>query len=193
MNIVERVKNILLQPKTEWPVIAGETTPTAELYTSYIIPLAAIPAVAGFVGLGIVGLPFIGRLGMTTVLTMMVTQFVLALVMVYVLALIIDVLAPNFGGEKNMAQALKVAAYAMTASWVAGVFQVLPMLGILALLGSLYGIYLLYLGLPVLMKAPAEKAVVYTVVVIVAAIVLGVIIGSVNMMFMPTPQITLPR
>ncbi len=193
MNIVERVKNILLQPKTEWPVIAGETTSTAELYTGYIIPLAAIPAVAGFVGLGIVGLPFIGRLGMATVLTMMVTQFVLALVMVYVLALIIDVLAPNFGGEKNIAQALKVAAYAMTASWVAGIFQILPMLGILALLGSLYGIYLLYLGLPVLMKAPAEKAVVYTVVVIVAAIVLGVIIGSVNMMFMPTPQITLPR
>jgi len=184
MNIVERVKNILLKPKEEWPVIAGETTSTAELYTSYIIPLAAIPAVAMFIGWSIIGLPFFGRIGMGIGLSMMVTQFVLALVGVFVLALIIDALAPTFAGEKNQAQALKVAAYSMTAAWLAGIFHILPMLGILAILG-LYSLYLLFLGLPVLMKVPAEKAVAYTVVVIVAAIVLWAVISAVSTVFMP--------
>lgn len=192
MNIVDRVKNILVKPKEEWPVIAGETTSTAELYTHYIIPLAAIPAVSMFIGWSVVGLPFVGRINMMTGLTMMVTQFVMALIGVFVLSLVIDFLAPNFGGEKNAAQALKVAAYSMTAAWLAGIFQILPMLGILGILG-LYSLYLLYLGLPVLMKVPAEKAVAYTVVVIIAAIVIWVIVGAVSAVFMPTPQVTLPR
>lgn len=191
MNIVDRVKNILLKPKEEWPVIAGETTSTAELYTNYIIPLAAIPAVASFVGLSLVGLPFIGRLSMMTGLSIMVTQFVLSLAGVFVLSLAIDFLAPNFGGEKNQAQALKVAAYSMTAAWLAGIFHILPMLGILSILG-LYSLYLLYLGLPVLMKVPADKAVVYTVVVIVAGIIIWAVIGAVSTVFMPTPAIIIP-
>lgn len=192
MNIVDRVKNILLKPKEEWPVIAGETTSTAELYTNYIIPLAAIPAVSMFIGWSVVGLPFVGRINMMTGLTMMVTQFVMALIGVFVLSLVIDFLAPNFGGEKNASQALKVAAYSMTAAWLAGIFQILPMVGILGILG-LYSLYLLYLGLPVLMKVPTEKAVAYTVVVIIAGIVIWVIVGAVSAVFMPTPQVTLPR
>lgn len=192
VNIVERVKNVLMKPKEEWPVIAGENTSTAELYTGYIIPLAAIPAVAAFIGFSIVGLPFIGRLPMMSGLSIMVTNFVLTLVGVFVLSLIIDFLAPQFGGEKNAMQALKVAAYSMTAVWVVGIFQIIPMLGILAILG-LYSIYLLYLGLPILMKAPQDKAVPYTVVVIVAGIIIWVVIYSIGSMLMPSPSIPMPR
>jgi Yip1 domain len=192
MFLVDRVKNILLKPKEEWPIIAGEISSPAELYTSYIIPLAAIPAIAAFIGLSIVGMPYIGRLSMMTGLSIMVTQFVLALVGVFVLSLVIDFLAPQFGGEKSQAQALKVAAYSMTAAWVAGIFAILPMLGILSILG-LYSIYLLYLGLPVLMKVPQDKAMVYTVVVIVAGIIIWALIASVSSIFMPTPSLNMPR
>ena len=191
MDIVARARNILLKPKEEWSVIAGEVTSTADLYKGYIAPLAAIPAVAGFIGMSIVGMPMVGRLPILSGLTMMIVQYVLGLAAVYMLALIIDVLAPNFGGEKNMAQALKISAYSMTAAWLAGIFSIIPMLGILGIVG-LYSLYLLYLGLPVLMKAPAEKATIYTVVVIVVAIVLWLIIGSVGMVFMPTPQFAVP-
>lgn len=192
MSIVDRVKNILLKPKEEWPVIAAESTSPAALYTGYIIPLAAIPAVAAFIGYSIVGLPFVGRLSMMAGLSIMVTQFVLALVGVFVLALVIDFLAPHFGGEKNQIQALKVAAYAMTAAWLAGIFHILPMLGILGILG-LYSLYLLFLGLPVLMKAPADKAVAYTVVVVIAGIVIWAIIASVSTLFVPSPGAFNPR
>src|SRR3546814_386237 len=93
-------------------------------------------------------------------------SYVLTLAAIYIVALVIDALAPTFGGQKNPIQALKVAVYSGTAGWVAGIASLLPTLAILGgLVGGLYSLYLLYLGLPRLMKAPEDKAVVYTVVV----------------------------
>jgi Yip1 domain len=182
MSIVERVKNICLKPKSEWAVIAAETTSTSDLYKGFVVPLAAITPVASFVGGSIVGrsLPYVGsyRVPMGSGLALAIFQFVMALVSVFVLSLIIDGLAPTFGGEKNRAQALKVAAYSFTPAWVAGALQILPALGLLGVLAGLYGLYVLYLGLPVLMKCPQEKAVGYTVVVVLCAIVLAAVIGA---------------
>ncbi len=183
-KLIARAKAILLTPKTEWPVIAGEPATTADLYKNYIIVLAAIPAVAAFIKGSIIGtdLWLAGRVrtGIGMGLASMVLSYVLALASVYVVALIIDALAPTFGAQKDKTQALKTMAYAMTASWIAGVAVILPWIGLLILLaGAVYGIYLLYLGLPHTMKAPPEKAAGYTVVIIIAAFVLHLIVGTV--------------
>ena len=182
MNLVERVKNIILKPKDEWQVIVGETTTVKDLYLTYAMILAAIPAVAGFIGMCFIGYSFLGttvRVGVVTGVAGMIVQYLLALGSVYVPALIIDALAPNFGGEKNFIQAFKVAVYSATAAWLAGIFSIIPALSILGILG-LYSLYLLFVGLPILMKAPAEKALGYTVVVIVCAFVIGVIVAVIS-------------
>jgi len=187
MDLLERVKKICLTPQTEWPVIAGETTPPATLITSYVLPLAVVGAVAGFIGGSLVGLsvPLVGtyRTPLVAGLGLAVFSVVMAVVGVVVLAFIINALAPTFGAEKNTAQAFKVAVYSVTPAWVAGVFQILPALGILALLGALYGLYLLYLGLPRLMKSPPDKAMSYTAVVVVCAVVLSLVMTVVGGMF----------
>lgn len=174
-KLVARAKAILLSPKTEWPVIAGESTTVADLYKGYVIPLAAIPAIFGFLQMSVIGTPtFAGtiRMGVGFGLTQAVLMFVMQLVMVYVVGLIIDALAPTFGGQKNNIQALKVIAYSTTASCVASIGGIVPALGILiGLAGAIYGIYLLYLGLPQLMKCPPEKAGGYTAVVVIVTIV----------------------
>ncbi len=184
MSIIERVKNICLRPKTEWDVIAQESASTGSLIAGYVAPLAAIGAVAGLIGRSLIGvtLPFAGtfRVPLVAGIVTAVFTFVMALVGVYVLSLIINALAPTFAGEKNSAQALKVAVYSYTPAWVAGVLQILPALGILMFLAALYGLYLLYLGLPRLMKCPPDKAVGYTAVVVVCAIVLGIVIGAIG-------------
>ena len=184
MSLVDRVKNILLTPKTEWDVVAGETTAGPALVTGYVLPLAAVSAIAGFIGAVLIGvsMPFAGtvRVGMTFGLVTAIIQIVMAVVMVYVVGFVIDFLAPTFGGQKNFPQALKVAIYAYTPVWVAGVLKIIPMLGILVLLAALYAFYLLYLGLPRLMRSPPEKAAGYTVVVVIASIVLAIIIGVVS-------------
>jgi hypothetical protein len=185
MNIVERVKKICLTPDAEWPVIAGESTPTGALITGYVLPLAAISAVAGLVGGSIIGrsAPFLGvtyRTPLATGLSLAVFTVCMAVAGVFLISIVINALAPTFGAQQNNEQALKVAVYSFTPAWVAGAFQVLPALGVLALLGGLYGLYLLYLGLPKLMKCPPEKAVGYTVVVVICAIVVNVVVGLVG-------------
>lgn len=180
-NLVQRVKDILLQPAATWEKIDTEQATVGGLYTSYVIPLALIPAVCGLIGavvFGFGGFGFHFRPPIQWALAAHLAGFVITLAGVYVLALIIDGLAPSFGGERNQMQAFKVAAYSGTASWVAGVFQILPALSILSIVG-LYSLYLLYKGLPKLMKAPEEKALSYTVVIVIVALVFGLIAGAV--------------
>jgi hypothetical protein len=182
-KLVGRVKSILMTPRAEWPVIASEPATVADLYKNYIVLLAAIPAVAGFIKGSLIGYSGFGvhvRTPVATGLTTAIVTYLLTLGLVYVVALIVDALAPTFGGEKNPVQALKAVAYSYTASWIASIALILPVIGVLVVIaGGIYGIYLLYLGLPVTMKAPRDKAVGYTAVTIILAIVLGWVVGLV--------------
>jgi hypothetical protein len=192
MNLIDRVKRILLSPQPEWEVIDGEATTPSALYTGYIMPLAAIGPIATVIGFAVFGIsvPLGGtvyRVPIGSAITSAIVTYVLTLVGVYVLSLIIDALAPTFDGTKSQIQALKLAAYSSTAGWVVGIFALIPALQVLGILG-LYSLYLLYLGLPVLMKSPKEKAMGYTAVVIIAAIVLFMIIGVVAARFMVMPM-----
>jgi hypothetical protein len=182
-KLMARVKAILMTPKTEWPVIAAEPATVPDLYKNYIAILAAIPAIAGFIKGSLIGYGMFGvsyRTPIGTGITAAIVSYVLSLVLVYVVGLIIDALAPSFGGEKNAVQALKAAAYSYTASWVASIGVIVPGIGwLIALAGGIYGIYLLYLGLPATMKSPPEKSAGYTAVTIIIAIVLGWIVAIV--------------
>jgi hypothetical protein len=178
-GLIERVKNILLTPKTEWEKIDTEPATVKGLYIGYICILAAIGPIARLIGSQLFsGYSFL-HFGLMAGVIGAVVGYIVSLVGTYVMALIIDALAPSFGGTKNSLQALKVVAYSWTASWLAGIFTILPLLGILALVG-LYSLYLLYLGLPKLMKVPEDKALVYTIVSIVVACVVFVVIGMVT-------------
>jgi hypothetical protein len=183
-HLVERAKSVLITPRTEWPVIAAEPDTISGIYTGYIMILAAIPAVKLFLTFSVIGvsMPFAGnyRTGLLAGLTSAVTTYVLALIGTFVVALIVEALAPTFGGQKDRVQALKVVAYSYTASWIAAIIGIVPGLGLLsALVGLIYGLYLLYLGLPFTMKCPAEKSLGYTVVTVLAAVVVSIVLGLV--------------
>ncbi|MGD1037759.1 MAG: Yip1 family protein [Roseiarcus sp.] len=173
MDLVKRVKGILLTPKTEWQAIEPEPGDPAYLFTNYVAILAAIPAVCRFIGMTILGRSVVG--GVVSA----IVYYVLTFVMVYVMALIADALAPSFGGHKNQPNALKLTVYSMTPAWLAGVFWLIPRLGILGLILGLYGLYLFWLGAPTLMKTPAEKSVLYTAAVVVCGIVISVVIFAI--------------
>lgn len=177
MALIDRVKRMLLTPKEEWPVIDAEQASVGGLYRSYIIPLAAIGPIAMVIGWSVFGFGGLFRFAFSGAIKYALVIYIAGLVAVFVLALIIDAMAPSFGGQKNQVQALKVAAYSYTAFWVGGILNIIPPLAILGVLFGLYSLYLLYLGLPTLMKAPQEKAVGYTIVVVLVAIVLWWIVA----------------
>lgn len=191
MKLVDRVKRILLSPRTEWDVIEAEPTTVGALYTGYIGPLAAIGPIAQLIGYTAFGMtiPYMGtyRVPFGSALTGAITSYVLTLAATYLLALIVDALAPTFQGQRNQIQALKLIAYSSTAAWVAGIFALIPGLRLLGILG-LYSLYLMYLGIPVLTKSPRDKALPYTAVVVLAAIVLFMLIGMIAGRFIGMPH-----
>lgn len=171
-SLFERAKDIIVQPKSEWAVIDAEPATVGGIFTSYVMILAAIGPIALLIGHQLFGIGFGIRPPIGFTIATAVLTYILSLVGVYVLSLIIDALAPTFGGTKNSLNAFKVAAYSWTAAWLAGIFNIIPALAILGLLAALYSLYLLYLGLPRLMRVTEDKAVGYAVVVIVVQIVL---------------------
>jgi hypothetical protein len=183
MNLLERVRAMLLNPQAEWPVIEREPGDPAHLFTNYVALLALIPAIAGFIGTSMIGVtvPVVGtvRTPFFNGLFSAIFGYVVTFVAVYVTAIVLDALAPSFGGQKNFPNALKVTVYSYTPAWLAGIFLLIPGLRFLAVLG-LYGLYLLYTGLPPLMKSPRDRALVYSIAVVAFAAVLAVVVASVQ-------------
>jgi len=176
MNLVDRAKNIILTPKTEWLAIEGETADIGQIITGYVVPLALIPAVAHIIGWGFVGV--IGPSLSHGIATGLVT-FSLAVIAVYVAAYLVNFLAPNLGSQKNLGKAFQLVAYSFTPGWVAGIFYIVPSLGWLAGLAGLYSLYLLYLGLPVMMKTPQDKVVLFLIVCIIAVFIVYAVVGAI--------------
>jgi Yip1 domain len=183
-SIVGRAQRLLLSPAAEWDVIAGEAADIQKIYMNYVGPLIVAAAVAGAIGMSVVGMMSL-RMGVGTAFTMMIVQIVMGLVMVYVLAYVINMLAPQFGAKPDMDQAFKLAAYSPTASWVAGLVMIIPALGMLALLGALYSLFLLYVGLPKLMKPAEDKQMVYTLAVVAVMVVIAVVMSVIQASVMP--------
>jgi len=187
MNAFVRARSLVLHPEATWDEIERERHDVQDLYIRYVAVVAAIPAVAYFIGFTFVGtgIPVGGeRVPFAHGMAHMIAFYVLTLGIVYALALFVNALAPAFGGERDFTRAFRVSAYAPTAMWLAGAFYLLPMISILALAG-LYSLYLLHVGLPRLMNVPDDRAVPYTFVIVLAAIVLGVGVDAVAALMIP--------
>lgn len=186
--LLQRVLDMLMRPRDTWLQIDAEDGNPARIYLSYLVFLAAIPAVAGFFGYSLIGVGAFGisvRVPVVQGLVSMVVGYVLSLAMVYLLALIANLLAPRFQAQQDMGSAFKLVAYASTAGMLGGVFSILPSLAMLGLLAALYSVYLIYTGVPVLMKAPQEKAVGYTAALVVCGILAGIVVGLATSLVTP--------
>ena len=161
---IDRIKEILVAPKKEWDVIAGEETPHVKILTGYVLPLSLITFVAVILGCGLIGYPFsIPFFGTAYIKSWElgfrsgIIQWVAMMGGLYAMAFVVDLLAENFGAKKDFNKSFALAAYAYTPAFIAGIFNIIPQVRWIALLGGLYGLYLLYLGMQPVKKAPAEK------------------------------------
>jgi hypothetical protein len=190
MNLIARVKNILINPDAEWPVIAAESGDVTYLFTRYVAILALIPALAGFIGTSIIGMSVsVGtfRVPLVPGLINMVVSYVFTFVIVYAVALVIDALAPSFRAERNFPNALKLSVYSFTPVWLAGIFILIPGLSFLSILG-LYAFYLMWTGLTPLMGPPRDKSLGYAIAVVVAAILITVVLAIVQSTIAALPR-----
>jgi Yip1 domain len=183
MKAAWRAKAMLLDPAAEWPAIERESGDPAYLLSRYVAALALVPAVCSFIGASVIGVIVPGtglvRASLFDGFFGAIFGYAMTFGIVLILALTIDLLAPLFGGRKDFDSAFKLAVYSYTPVWLAGIFLLLPGLRFLILL-SFYGAYVLALGLPPLMKSPAQKSYGYAIVVVVCACALTLIVAAIQ-------------
>jgi hypothetical protein len=195
-GMIGRIQRLILKPKDEWAAIDAEPMTVQGILTGWVAPLAAIGPIAHLIQGQVFPMNFFGVTWRPPLIGSIVTAILawaLTIGLTYVWALIIDALAPSFGGTKNPISALKVAAFSATAGWIAAVLGILPALGIIGSLIGLYNIYLFWIGGPMLMKVPQDKAVGFVVVSIIVGAVAMVVAGMVAIaiggaMFAMTPN-----
>jgi hypothetical protein len=178
MNLIERVKNILVTPKTEWEVINGETATPMSLLTGFVLPLAVIASVGSilkyflFSGTVVLGTKFM--------IGTAIVGFVASIISFYLTALIVDMLAPSFNSEKDLNKSAQLVAYSGTPSYIAGLLSFIPVVGgLLAFAAWGYGVYLMYLGIGPLKKTPEDKKIVYMLVSFVIMIAIYLVLMGV--------------
>jgi hypothetical protein len=183
-GLIERIKNIVLRPKTEWLVIEAEPTSVAQLYAGYVMPMAAFAAAMSFIRMSVIGvsLPFGGtiRTPLASGVVSSVVTFILGLFGLYLVGFIINMLAPTFSGGRNQRQAMKTAAYALTPAWLGTALTFLPLGSLLQLIAGIYGVYVLYLGLPVTMRSQHDKTGGYAGAVVACSILASILFGAVG-------------
>ena len=188
-GLFEQVKKIILSPKEAWLAIKSQPASVKDIYLKYIMLLAAIPALCTFIGLVVFGIkiPFMGviRVSFFPTLVHQIFSYVIMLIGIGVSALILEKLAPKFEGSATYVDALKLAAFSMTPGFVAGVLHIIPWLGLLAILAGLYGLYILWVGVPIMVGVPESKRLIYLIVSVVVSIIAGFIISIVLMVFAP--------
>jgi Yip1-like protein len=177
MNLIERAKNILASPKTEWLVIDSETATPQSLLITYVLPMAIIASIGqiltGLVWAGVFASYFIWAA---------IIGFVSIIISFYISIYVIDMLAPSFGSQKNLNKSAQLVAYSNTPNWVAGLLSFIPVIGwLLVIAGWIYSIYIFYTGLGPLKKTPEDKKVVYMIVAFIIMIAIVFIISAILM------------
>ncbi len=193
MEQLDRVIRILKNPSIELTKVKYEQIGTSYLLR-YMALLSLVPALGYFIGMGVVGLninkPSSLIIPMEWAAIGGILQYILSFSGFYVTAVAINILASNFESKKNEIQAMKLAAYTSTPGLLGGIPLIIPEMSDIGLLFGLYGIYLLYSGIPILMETPKNKVMAYTIGIIIVMSLSFVVIEkivSIVMSWSPVP------
>jgi hypothetical protein len=188
VRLPRRIAGLFTDPKKEWAAIAAERDDVGSIARNYVAILALIPGACLLVGIGLIGGRFLGVAGIMTAIMGAAVSWIVALFSTIASAVVVEKLAPAFKSDGDMTRAMKLVAYATTPVWLAGVFYLLADLSPLALGGALWAIYLLYLGLPIVMKTPQAQVIPFMltsiVVIIIANAVLRAIFAAARIPYM---------
>ncbi|MFH1541895.1 MAG: Yip1 family protein [bacterium] len=182
MSILSRARELIINPRVTWQIIRDEETTVKELFINYAAPLALIPALASMISMTLIGLRLpaekVIRVSFFDSLLANGGQYLFTLTAVYAASWIITKLAPVFKSKVDRTMAAKLCIYSMTPSWLVGIFTLVPGLGLLTILGS-YGIYLFFLGLPVLLETPDNKVLLYSIASLVLAFLVSLVLSMI--------------
>lgn len=185
---------LLTHPDKEWESIRAESESVSKLYFGHILILALIPAAAAFYGTTQVGWQIgsgqVVKLTTASALQLCALAYLAMLVGVYILGKFIDFFAATYDVQDTTPRGVTLAAYTATPIFLLGVIAAYPNIWVnmaVGLIAISYAVYLLYEGLPILMKIPEDRGFMFAssvltvgLVMLVALLAISVVIWSVG-------------
>lgn len=194
MELFRRAKSILIRPKETWLEIRDEEKGVKDLLLAYACILAAIPGIVYFMNLSVIGIhmPFLGvwKQPLLKGLGHAALFYILSLAGLFVTAFVANILGGCFGSKKDFPRAMGAVVYSSTASWIAGILNIVPGLSTVVWILSLYSLYLLFLGLPVMMETPPEQKTGYAAVVVVVSVLVMAAVSLMSGLFLAGSALT---
>lgn len=189
--VLNHVWGLFFHPKQEWKSIKGERCSIGKCYCSHVLILAAIPAIAGYIGTTQVGWSFGGfevhKLTTQSALQIAIVTYLTMLVAVFSLGKAIHWMGQTYGSKQTLPQAIALAAYTATPLWIMGFFFLYPILWVNMLIGLpalAYTVYLLYTGVPVMMSVSQERGFLFaSAVLAVGLVMLVAVLGAMAMLW----------
>lgn len=179
--IFQHVWGLMSQPEAEWAKIRDRRCSISGCFSTHISLLAAIPALCGFYGMTKIGWQFGSTQAITlpveAAATVTVIFYLAMLFAVMVVGKMIHWMSETYDVKQPLSQAIALSAYAATPLFLAGIFQLNPVMWVNFLIGLPvigYTVYLLYTGLPIMMEIPKEKGFVFSSAVLAAGMVMFV-------------------
>ncbi len=170
---------LLTHPDQEWKAIREEHESVSKLYLSHVFILAFIPAAAAFYGTSQVGWQVGGsdvvKLTSSSALQLCTLFYMATLAGIYMIGRAIDFFATTYGVGEQAHNGVILAAYTATPMLIVGLVAVYPVLWLNMLAGVAavgYSVYLLYEGLPILMKIPEERGFMFATSVLTVGLVM---------------------
>lgn len=171
--MIARIKNIIVNPKSEWDVIKAEDTNYQSVIMKFLLPLVVLAAVTQIIGLYLWGYFSTGY-----VISESIKDIVWQIVALAISAVVINELARTFSSKKNLDNATKLVVYASTPGLVAAIVANLSVYLAWILLFGLYGIYLYWVGVSKMMETPEGKRAGYAIASIVVIIIVNIVVFS---------------
>lgn len=183
--LIRRAITLITKPQAYWEEVVADSGDIKDLLIPNVLILAAVPALAQFIGVGLLGGLGMLKLGLYgrwigASLVAMFISYLLNVGLWLAFGFIIDALAKSFGAERDLGQSMKLATGAVTPMWLGQILLLTTIapLGWLGMVGGFgYGCYLLYVGLPLMNGTPDDKAVGYTAATMGCLFVVSLVAG----------------
>lgn len=176
---MNHIFGILFNPRQEWARIRDQSMTVGDYYIRYVLPIGLLPAIAWYYGATHIGWTLGERRIMLTsysAMQIMILFYVAIQICVGFLGYMVHWMSETYEAHTStLSKGVAVAAYTCTPMFVCGVIGFYPLLWFDILAGCAaagWTVYLLYIGVPIVMKIPSERGFLFASAMVAVGLVI---------------------
>jgi hypothetical protein len=181
--MIGKALGILFQPTKTWQQMGEMSDSQLKPYIFYPVILAILPAVAWYYGTTQVGWTVQGgeavKFTGDSAALIAVLFYLAQVVAVWGVGYFVHWMSATYGADSTLTKGLAVAGLCSTPILISGVIGFHPMFWLAFAVGLLvvcWAVYLLYLGIPIVMRIPEERGFLFASAVVGIGLVIAVMV-----------------